>query len=162
MNLTFHFGLLVPLLSLVSLSVTSQFYFPSYPFINPCNLCCGGLIFIILIIILFYLLLKDESSFFSTQICPYCGEKIPEDAVWCKYCKRDLSKRGLDRSNQPHHGAPGRSRVHPPVEKKKELCPDCNFELRFIEEYERWYCDRCRKYQKLEGTDDDSTVNGQT
>lgn len=36
----------------------------------------------------------------------------------------------------------------PPKPKKEEkLCPQCHKEMRYIERYERWYCDNCEEYR---------------
>ena len=41
---------------------------------------------------------------------------------------------------QPTQQAP------PPEEEGKKMCPTCGNEARWIEEYERYYCDNCQKY----------------
>jgi len=50
---------------------------------------------------------------------------------------RELSDQGLERSKGP-----------PAQEgRKQNLCPDCGGKMRYIEEYESWYCDNCQEYK---------------
>ncbi|MBS3782047.1 MAG: hypothetical protein KGY66_08565 [Candidatus Thermoplasmatota archaeon] len=35
----------------------------------------------------------------------------------------------------------------PPSQKPSKNCPDCGGQMRYIEEYNRWYCDSCQEYK---------------
>ncbi len=34
----------------------------------------------------------------------------------------------------------------PPDEEENSICSDCRRKMRYIDKYERWYCDNCKKY----------------
>jgi len=65
---------------------------------------------------------------------------------------------GESHSNTPSRSTPSQtyeeetkdqSLKTPPPELKKEekLCPQCHKDMRYIEQYERWYCDNCEEYK---------------
>ena len=35
----------------------------------------------------------------------------------------------------------------PPPKEEEDSCPDCGSEMRYIDQYDRWYCDDCREYK---------------
>ncbi len=35
----------------------------------------------------------------------------------------------------------------PPQQQQGRACPDCNGNMRYVNEYNRWYCDRCQGYK---------------
>ncbi|MFP4001634.1 MAG: hypothetical protein ACOCTN_07810 [Candidatus Natronoplasma sp.] len=63
------------------------------PFFQLTFLICVSLfiLFLLLLAVLIFLLMREFNKG-STRRCPYCGERIPTDAAWCKYCKRDLTE----------------------------------------------------------------------
>ncbi len=97
----------------------------------PCLICLG--IFILVIIILALLLREFMRE--STRRCPYCGERIPTDAVWCKFCRSDLTGGFTPVSGKKTGADVGRP------------CPECDRGMRYIEEYGRWYCNNCGEYK---------------
>jgi len=90
-------------------------------------LICLGIIVLVILIIVFLL---REFTKESTKRCPHCGNRIPTDAAWCKFCKRDLTKKSG--SVDMKVGKP---------------CPKCDKDMHYIEEYDRWYCSNCDKYK---------------
>ncbi|MFW5928662.1 MAG: hypothetical protein ACOCSL_05595, partial [Thermoplasmatota archaeon] len=44
---------------------------------------------------------------------------------------------------------PHQQRYSQPSQKQtsRNQCPDCGGQMRFIEQYDRWYCDRCQSYK---------------
>jgi len=52
-------------------------------------------------------------------------------------------------STQPQESSPQQQTPPPPPpqEENQKVCPDCDGKLRFIEQYDRWYCDSCQKYK---------------
>jgi len=97
----------------------------------PSLICLGMFIFVIIIIAL----LLREFIRGSTRRCPYCMERIPTDAAWCKFCKRDITEHF-----GPVNGLPTTDRVGKP-------CPDCDHPMRYIVENRRWFCPDCREYK---------------
>ncbi|MFW5945318.1 MAG: hypothetical protein ACOCSJ_05690 [Candidatus Natronoplasma sp.] len=85
--------------------------------------------------ILIIVILLREFNKESTKRCPHCGNRIPTDAAWCKFCKRDLTT--ISRSLE---GPWGHRKVGKP-------CPDCDKDMQYIEKYDRWYCSNCDEYK---------------
>ncbi|MEF8835849.1 MAG: zinc ribbon domain-containing protein [Candidatus Thermoplasmatota archaeon] len=71
----------------------------------------------------------------STKRCPYCKKRIPTDAAWCKFCKRDLTEDLVSSQGISVYG------------EKEKSCPKCDRDMRYIEEYDRWYCPECGQYR---------------
>ena len=97
----------------------------------PCLICLGLFIFLIIILVLLLKELMRE----STKKCPCCGERIPADAAWCKFCKSDLTE-----GFAPGSGKKTRRDMGKP-------CPECDRGMLYIEEYDRWYCGSCQEYK---------------
>ncbi len=36
---------------------------------------------------------------------------------------------------------------HPPPPQQANICPDCGWPIRFVEEYDSWFCDDCQEYK---------------
>ena len=83
------------------------------------------------------------------EYCKNCNNEmryIPEYDQWyCDNCQKYQEKRGV----KPHQQ---RGRGHAYTHKRKKIysCPDCGGKMRYIEEYESWYCDNCQEYKGLE------------
>lgn len=118
---SFYFGASFDLLHLW---VPGQFILPLI-----CLVFVG--IFILIVLLIIFLLKEFEKG--STKRCPYCEKRIPTDAAWCKFCKRDLSVDFESVESAPAHGW-------------GKPCPECESEMRFVEERERWFCPECREY----------------
>jgi len=105
----------------------SRRFFLSIPFL----ICLGIFILVILIIAL----LLREFMRESTKRCPYCGKRIPTDAAWCKFCKRDLTE--------------DFGQVNNPLDFKRsgKSCPDCDYNMHFISENRSWFCPYCNEYK---------------
>ncbi len=111
-------------MTLLSRSVRLGFFLP--------YLICS--LILILLLIGLALILREVMRE-STKQCPYCDGKIPKDAMWCKFCRSDLT-----RGFSPDTLKKEREDVGKP-------CPDCDKGTRYIEKYDRWYCDNCRDYK---------------
>jgi len=97
----------------------------------PCLICLG--IFILVVIIIALLLREFIRE--STKRCPYCGKRIPTDAAWCKFCKRDLTEDFGQLNNFLD------------FKRSEEPCPDCDHDMQFISENRRWFCPYCKEYK---------------
>jgi len=102
-----------------------------YFFSIPCLICVG--IFILIAIVIALLLREIIRE--STKRCPYCRQRIPTDAAWCKFCKRDLTEDFVpfDRSLDYAYNL--------------KSCPECYQNMNYIAEHDRWYCPQCREYK---------------
>ncbi len=48
---------------------------------------------------------------------------------------------------RPDSTSQGFSRRAPPQDQQRNPCPDCGENIRYIEENDDWYCDRCQEYK---------------
>ncbi len=110
----------------------SSFWYPRQYLLPIGFLICLGIFILIVIIIA---LLFREFNRESTKRCPYCHERIPTDAVWCKFCKRDLTEHFGQLNNLSDFERPGRP------------CPECDHDMQFIPEQKRWFCPYCKEYK---------------
>ena len=104
------------------------------------------------------------------MFCRECGKKIKEGVKFCGSCGTPVSKKQIskpkivsprdepeprkrptdkyDHERKERGGYEERSehepRREPPGPSRK--CPVCNNKLEYIEKYQKYYCDRCRKY----------------
>jgi len=95
--------------------------------------------------------------------CKNCGEWIDANLNKCPKCGTMFRRESSNRTQSKDMTAETRpsgitstsgkevetsmSRQPPPPPKKENPCPDCRTELRYIDKYERWYCDSCRGYK---------------
>lgn len=86
-----------------------------------------GILGIIAVVILLELFRRG-----STKRCPHCGNRIPTDAVWCKFCRADLTSESTPFVRE----AGGEDKT----------CPDCGGSMDYVEKNDRWYCTYCSKY----------------
>jgi len=69
------------------------------------------------------------------RYCVECGRSIPFDANRCPYCGHKYE------TNTPPQSSP------PPANLQQPQCSYCKHPLRYITQYQRWYCDSCRQYR---------------
>lgn len=103
---------------------------------------------IIGIVILIYLFRDDVKAYFGegraqqqTKTCLSCGQQIGVQYSVCPYCGRSTSAP----QQQQQYGAPPQQQ-QPPQQQGRQ-CPDCGGGMRYVNEYNRWYCDRCQGYK---------------
>ncbi len=58
----------------------------------------------------------------------------------------EYPQEGFEGSSNAAVGAPV-SQPTEEIESEEGSCETCGGELRYIEEYERWYCDDCQEYR---------------
>ncbi len=66
---------------------------------------------------------------------------------WQGKIKNAMNQYGGAQQNQ---GAPTGQQTPPPPppsENNENSCPDCDEEMRYIDQYDRWYCDNCQQYK---------------
>ena len=87
--------------------------------------------------------------------CPDCSGKIRHiaqyDRWYCDACKKYMAKDFNPSEKKEEAAAAPPAEPEPkPEEKKPEAaepsCPDCSGKIRYIAQYDRWYCDACKKY----------------
>ena len=59
--------------------------------------------------------------------CQYCGSQIAEGVGFCTNCGQRVVQ-----AQSP--------------QKRENLCPTCRSPVRFIDQYQQWWCDNCRRY----------------
>ncbi len=90
---------------------------------------------------------KPEPKAAAEPACTDCGGKIRHIAQYDRwYC--DACKKYMDKGFKPggkKEAAPAAAAPQPEV-KKDPACTDCGGKIRHIAQYDRWYCDACKKY----------------
>lgn len=56
-------------------------------------------------------------------------------------------QRGVSSTGPQHSSTVTQQRPPSPRDQQASVCPDCNSEMRYIEEYDSLYCDRCQEYK---------------
>ena len=89
-------------------------------------------------------------------VCPDCSTSIRHieqyDRWYCDACKKYLAKDfkpgGAEEVPKVEEPKAGEPEPTPAVEEKKAApaCPDCSGKIRHVAQYDRWYCDACKKY----------------
>jgi hypothetical protein len=70
-------------------------------------------------------------------ICPRCGVAATSDAKFCPSCGSSFAH--PEQTSFP-------SPPPPPPPPTTPTCPYCNGPIRYIQQYQRWYCDQDKKY----------------
>ncbi len=73
----------------------------------------------------------------SKSICQKCGTPANSGSRFCASCGTPLTQ---TQTSMPVPPPP------PPPPTQVPLCPDCRRQIRYIEQYKRWYCDNEKKY----------------
>jgi len=82
--------------------------------------------------------------------CPKCGTLFEEDSrIQSKDMNTETISSGMASTSgsQAVGTSVNQQPPPPPSPKKENPCPDCGSELRFIDQYDRWYCDNCQEYK---------------
>jgi len=93
-------------------------------------------------------------------VCPDCSTSIRHieqyDRWYCDACKKYLAKDfkpgGVEEEPKPEEPKAAEPEPEPEpaaaVEEKaaEPACPDCSGKIRHVAQYDRWYCDACKKY----------------
>lgn len=120
--------------------------------------------------------MKFEEVDTQANKCPTCGGQLrfvqEYDRYYCDNCEDykvpvhppepttpqpPPSQQSTQQYQQPQNQPAQQSRQQPqqptqqsspspPKEENKKICPTCGNEARWIEEYERYYCDNCQEY----------------
>ena len=88
--------------------------------------------------------------------CPDCSSAIRHieqyDRWYCDACKKYMAKdfkpdeAKEEAKPEPEPEPASEPEPAPKAEEKKEpACPDCSGKIRHIAQYDRWYCDACKK-----------------
>jgi len=85
------------------------------------------ILFIILIIVLTII-----KSLIRTTTRAYFWKSI-----WSSSDQKNTGNQSYQQQRQPP----------PPSQKPSKNCSDCGGQMRYIEEYDRWYCDSCEEYK---------------
>jgi len=99
--------------------------------------------------------LQDSSEKYG-KFCPECGESMRfiegKNEWFCDNCreyklsKEETKRRNMSKNQSKKHLQ--QSYVPENQERTKEkLCPICGERMQFVEEYQRWYCYNCEKYE---------------
>jgi hypothetical protein len=103
------------------------------------------------------------------MFCRECGKKIKEGVKFCGSCGTPVSKKGSSKpmivgQRDEHEPKKGSTDKHEDRFERRERedreeqkprsksdgpshrCPVCNNKVEYVEKYQKYYCDRCRKY----------------
>ncbi len=81
-----------------------------------------------------------------TKTCLSCGQQIGVQYSVCPYCNNQAgSSQQQQYGGQQQYGAPPQQQQ--PPQQQGRPCPDCGGSMRYVNEYNRWYCDRCQGYK---------------
>ncbi len=87
----------------------------------------------------------------DSNVCPDCGSEMrfidDYDRWYCDSCEDYKSAPSGGTS-----GAVGTAGVADQQEQDSNACPDCGSGMRFIDDYDRWYCDSCEDYKSAQST----------
>jgi len=94
---------------------------------------------------------KPEPAAAAEPVCPDCRGKIRHiaqyDRWYCDACKKYMGKDfKLGEKKEEAAAAPVVEKKTEPKAAAEPACPDCSGKIRHIAQYDRWYCDACKKY----------------
>lgn len=96
---------------------------------------------------------RPQQNAGGTPTCPKCGQ-IPQYVQqygrwYCYSCKEYLPVSGQSQQHAHQQVAPQPTQqASQPRAQQQPIynCPTCQRPIRYIQQYQRWYCDNCRKY----------------
>ncbi len=105
----------------------------------------------------------EEAPTSAEPTCPDCNGPLKYvekyDRHWCDACKKYAAKDAIKAAEEksaeeapaeekPAEEAPAEEKPaeEAPTEEKKYKCPDCDDELRFVAQYDRYWCEKCKRY----------------
>jgi hypothetical protein len=94
--------------------------------------------------------------------CPHCRSTVSAHASVCSNCGSYIAEEGEETATSPYGGASGGEREpYDPSPKPKPItevaakpparvryCNFCGQPLTYVEQYDRWYCYSCQRYQE--------------
>ncbi|GEM_PF-2830330 len=99
-----------------------------------------------------------EEDEVDVKLCPHCVSElrwIPQYERWyCDNCQQYVE--GIDEEDISEETQEESYEEYEEVEEEEEVteaiepCPDCDGEVRWLEEYNRWYCEDCKEYKSIE------------
>ncbi|MEF8873354.1 MAG: hypothetical protein V5A88_01640 [Candidatus Thermoplasmatota archaeon] len=106
----------------------------------------------------------EESELEEERTCFDCGERlrwIDQYEMW--YCDNCREYKRIEEEEETEEAAYTKERAEPSEEEDVDvkLCPHCVSELRWVPQYERWYCDNCQQYVEAIEEEDVSESAGQ-
>ncbi|MFW5907345.1 MAG: hypothetical protein ACOCTR_03190 [Candidatus Natronoplasma sp.] len=93
----------------------------------------------------------------EVKLCPHCVSElrwIEQYGRWyCDNCQQYIE--GVEEKGKPSEETEEVEVSEEEVEEEEEEeitqpCPDCDGEVRWLEEYNRWYCENCKEYKSVE------------
>ncbi len=100
----------------------------------------------------------EEEEEKEVTLCPSCMLElrwIPQYQEWyCDHCGRyveEVEKTVSDVSEIEEET--DMDEFEEEEEEITEPCPDCDGEVRWLAEYNRWYCDNCKEYKSMDDKD---------
>ncbi len=102
---------------------------------------------------------SEDGSETEILKCIYCGSIVryiePYDRYWCDYCSKymeigfgkELEKAVLeDITTEPSDEPLESEETEETFGEKTLKCPNCNYDLQYFEEYDKYWCDMCAEY----------------
>jgi len=106
------------------------------------------IIIVIVVILVLVLVLRKKGDEEEENPCGVCGDEMrfieQYDSWYCDTCQ-DYRRDTPD--EQAAVGTGGAVQAQTGVQQQSDRCPNCGGELKYIEEYERWYCYSCQQYK---------------
>ena len=97
--------------------------------------------------------------------CPDCNQLtryiIKQKKYWCANCAKFLDQAETDLETNIEEPAVNINNESPEdIQQENTLeCPKCNTSLRMIEQYERYWCDKCQEYMPKNFTGADKPLS---
>ncbi len=76
-----------------------------------------------------------QQAFSTQRICPRCGTPDNSGSKFCTGCGASFQQTQNQSPLPP-----------PPPQTQTPTCPYCRSPIRYIEQYQRWYCDKEKRY----------------
>jgi len=101
---------------------------------------------------------EDEETPYEPGLGPGPASQPPGQQQWQQPTQQQQPPEQQQPSQQqtrpgqqpPEQQQPSQQQTRPgqqPPEQQSHQCPDCGESIRYVEKYERWYCDACQEYK---------------